>query len=155
MTLLHALQKVLSIVYYAGFDHFSEKVVSLAGTLSHTGKDRESVMLLGDIVYKFLDKDCLSYTGTSEKSDLTSLEIRFKKVNDLDSREEHLLRSSKVLEFRRLAMDRECSFPIEFIHSVDCIAGDIHHSASDLRTDRHGYRSARTFYGKSSFKSIC
>ena len=85
MTILHTLKEFLSISDHSGFYHLTEKVISFPRTLADTGKHRESVMLLGDVIYELLDKDRLTYTGTSEKSDLSSLEIRFKKVNDLDT----------------------------------------------------------------------
>ena len=42
-------------------------------------------MLVCYVIDKFLNKNCLSYTGTAEKSDLTTLKIRGNKVDNLDT----------------------------------------------------------------------
>ena len=42
-------------------------------------------MLFGDIVDKFHDKHGLTYSRTSEQTDLTAFGIRAQKVDDLDS----------------------------------------------------------------------
>ena len=42
-------------------------------------------MLGSDVSDKFLNKDCLTYTCASEKSDLTTLLIRAKEIDDLDT----------------------------------------------------------------------
>ena len=61
------------------------KVVSLTGSLSNTCKYRISAVLGRDVSDKLLDKDCLTYTGTAEEADLTTLLIRTQKINDLDT----------------------------------------------------------------------
>ena len=38
MTLFHALEELLSVSYDSGFDHLAKQVVTLAGTLAHSGK---------------------------------------------------------------------------------------------------------------------
>ena len=101
-------------------------------------------MLLGDIVDQFLDEHSLTDTGSSEKTDLSSLKVRFQKVNDLDSCEQHLLRSGQVFELRRFAMNRESTLAVKFLHAVDGISCHIHHTSADLRSDRHSDRPART-----------
>ena len=55
MTFLHALFKRLPIFDDAGLYHFAEQVVTLPGTLADSGKDGESVVFLGNVVYQFLD----------------------------------------------------------------------------------------------------
>ena len=47
---------------------------------------------------KFLNKNCLTYSGTAEKTDLTSLGIGFKKVDDFDSRFKDLNCGALILE---------------------------------------------------------
>ena len=42
-------------------------------------------MLGSDILDQLLDKDCLTNTGTTEQTDLTTFCIRCKKVDNLDS----------------------------------------------------------------------
>ena len=40
-------------------------------------------MLLSDIVDKFLDEHCLADSCSTEKSDLSALQVRLKKIYDL------------------------------------------------------------------------
>ena len=94
-------------------------------------------MFLCDIVDKLLDEHGLSYARTTEEADFSSLEVRLQKVDDLDSGEENLLRGLQILEFRRLAVDRQFSLAGKLAKSVDSIARDIHHATSDLGPGRH------------------
>ena len=126
-----------------GFDHFPEKVVALAGTLAHAGEDGEAVMGLRDIVDQFLDEDGLAHAGTAEQADLAALEVRLQQVDDLDAGEKDLLRSRKIFELRRFAVDRERILPGEGAHAVDGLAHDVHHAAADLRAYRHRDRGTR------------
>ena len=48
-------------------------------------------MLLRNIIDQFLDKNGLSDSGTSEKTDLSTFEIRLKKVNHLYSGKQNFL----------------------------------------------------------------
>src|SRR5699024_4864551 len=57
----------------AGFFHFCPEIVSLTGTFSYSSEDRISAVLCGDILDQLLDQHCLTYAGTSEKTDLTAL----------------------------------------------------------------------------------
>ena len=112
-------------------------------------------MLLSNVIDKFLDKDSLTDTGTAEESDLTSLKVWFKKVDHLDSCKKNLLRCCKILEFWRLAMDRERILTVQGCHSINGISGHIHDSTPDLSTDRHGNRRTGTYRLKTSSKAIC
>ena len=62
-------------------------------------------MSLGNIVDKLHDKHCLSYAGTTEESDFSSFEIRLQKVNDLDTRGEHLLCRGEFFVLGGFTMD--------------------------------------------------
>ena len=112
-------------------------------------------MLLCNIVDEFLDKHSLSNSGSSEKSDLSSLEVRFEKIDHLDSCEKYFLRCCKILKLRRFTMYREGSVSGEVTHSVYGFTDHIHHTASDLGTDRHRYRRTGTDDLHSSFESVC
>ena len=112
-------------------------------------------MFLCNVVDQLLDEHGLTYSGSTEETDLSSLEIRLEKIDDLDTCEEHLLRGSQVLELRRLPVDRECAFAVEFLHSVDGLADNVHHAASDLRADRHCDRRTCALSFHSAIQSVC
>ena len=94
-------------------------------------------MGLRDVVDEFLDEDGLSHAGAAEQADLAALEVGFQQVDDLDTREQDLLRCGQVLEFRGFAVDREGFRPGKGVQAVDGLADDVHHAAADLRADRH------------------
>lgn len=51
-----------------GLNHFMVQVVSLTGTLSHTGKHRVTTMGLGHIVDQLHDQHSLAYTSSAKQS---------------------------------------------------------------------------------------
>ena len=111
-------------------------------------------MLLSDIIDKFLDKHRLADSRSTEQSDLSSLEIRLQKVYNLDSGEEHLLRSRKVFELRRLTMNRKSAIIIQRGDSVNGFAHNIHDASPDLRAHGHRYRRIRAGHLKSAAESV-
>ena len=66
MSFLHALFESFSIADNPGFYHLTEQVITLTGTLSHSGKYRKTIMFLGYIVNQLLDKHRFAYTGATE-----------------------------------------------------------------------------------------
>lgn len=66
-------------------DHFMIQIISFSGSFSDSCEYRVTTMSSGHIVDKFLNEDSLSYTGSSEESDLSSLSIRSQKIDDLDT----------------------------------------------------------------------
>ena len=54
------------------------QVVTLTGTLTYTGEYGISAVLGRDITDQLLDQYSLTYTGTTEQTDLTTLLIRAK-----------------------------------------------------------------------------
>lgn len=67
----------------SGLNHFMVQVVTLAGTFTDTGKHGVTTVGLGDIIDQFHDQYGLPDTGTTEQTDLTSLGIGGKQVDDL------------------------------------------------------------------------
>ena len=66
-------------------DHLVEKIVTLTGALTDTGEHGETTVSLGDVVNKLHDKHGFADTGTTEKTNLSSLGVGAQKINDLDS----------------------------------------------------------------------
>ena len=61
------------------------QVVTLTGTLAYTGEYGISAVLGCDITDQLLDQYGLTYTSTTEQTDLTTLLIRAEQVNDLNT----------------------------------------------------------------------
>jgi peptide chain release factor 1 len=89
----------------SSLNHLVVKIISLTGALSDTGEHRVTTVVHGNIVNKFHDNDSLSYTGTSEKSDLTTLGVRSQQVNNLNTSHKNLLGLTLLSEERGRAMD--------------------------------------------------
>ena len=155
MAFLHAFQEFFSIADDSRLDHFAKKVVSFPCTFSNSSKNRKAVMFLCNIIDEFLDKDSLAHTGTSEKSDLSSLEVWLEQVNDLDTSKKNLLGSRKILELRRFPMNRESTIFLKVTHAVDSLANYIHDPAADLRTYRHGNRRTGTYRLHAPSEPVC
>ena len=97
-------------------------------------------MLLRDVIDKLFDKDCLSYTCTTEQTNLTSFQVRLKQVDDFDAGKQYLFTSLQVFELRRFAMYRESSRTIQLVHAVDNLPSNVHQTSFYLVAYRHGNR---------------
>ena len=67
------------------FNHFVIKIAIISSNLTDTGEYEITTMSLSDIVNQLHDKYSLAYTVTTEKTNLTSLSIRSKKIDDLNT----------------------------------------------------------------------
>mmetsp|Transcript_15641 Transcript_15641/g.22907 ORF Transcript_15641/g.22907 Transcript_15641/m.22907 type:complete len:226 (-) Transcript_15641:541-1218(-) len=65
-------------LYNSGLNHFVVEIVSFTSSLSHSGKYRETSVLLGNIVDQFHNKHRLSDSGSSKESDLSTPSVRGK-----------------------------------------------------------------------------
>ena len=61
------------------------QVVSFSCSLAYTGKYGISAVLCSDVTDKLLNKNCLTNTGTAEKTDFTTLLIRAKEIYDFNT----------------------------------------------------------------------
>ena len=148
MAFRHRLLELLAIFDDSGLDHLPQQVVSFPCALADSGEDRESVVLLGDIVDELLDEHCLADSGPAEKSDLAAFKIRFKEVYDLDAGIEHFLCGLEIFKLRRFTMDRQRILHDKTVHPVYGLTDDIHDTPANLRADRHLDR----FAGAGDFK---
>ena len=73
-------------------NHFVVQIISFTGTFSNSSKDRVTSVVHGNVVNKFHDNNSLSDTSSSEKTNLSSLGVGGKKINDLDTSDKNFLR---------------------------------------------------------------
>jgi hypothetical protein len=85
--------------------HLVVEIVTLTGALADTGKHGVTTVRLCDVVDELHDKHGLADTGTTEQTDLASLRVRGKEVNDLDARDQDLRLDLHVGERRGLGVD--------------------------------------------------
>ena len=152
--LFHGLVEGFSILDHTTFEHIAQQVITLTRTLSHSGKHRVSVVSFGDVVDKLHDKHCLTYTGTSEESDFTTLHVGFEQVDNLDTGSQHLFVGRQFVKLRSLAVDRISALHVKFLHTVDRLTDNIHHTALDLVAGRHGDRTSRSHDIQAALQSV-
>eukprot|EP01083_Nonionella_stella_P023190 64104_1 len=87
-------------------NHLVVKIVTLTSTLSDTSEDRVSSVVHGNVVNKFHNNNGLSYSGSSEETNLTSLGVRGKKIDNLDSGDEDILCLSLLAKGRSRSVKR-------------------------------------------------
>ena len=136
----HPLFKCFSVADYAGFNHFAQEVVALAGPFAHAGENGEAVVFLGNVVDEFLDEYGLSHAGTAEQTDLATLQVGFQQVDDLDTRSQDFLRGSQFFKFRRFAVNGQGALLGETTQTVNGLARNIQHAPANLGAHRHGDR---------------
>ena len=151
---LHTFFECFAIANNTRLNHFTKQVVTFTRTLTYSGKYRESIMFLGNVIDKFLNQYGFSDSRTTEQTDLTTFGIRFEQVDHLDTRKEYLLHGSQIFEFGRIAVNGICTFPVEFLHTVNRIADHIHQSPFNLFTNRHCYRTSGRAHFHASLKSV-
>ena len=134
-----SFSELFAIADNVRLNHLTQQVVALACTFSHSGKNRESVVPLGYVIYKFHYEHSLAHTGTAKEADFSSLAIRFKKVNYLYARIQHLFNSGEFFEFWSLTMYWICTFTVEFLETVNGVTHNVHHASFYLCTYRHCY----------------
>ncbi len=137
----HALLELLAIFHHTALDHLSKEVVTFTCTLTDTGEHRETVVTLGDIIDKLHDKHGLTYTGTTEKTDFTTLAVRLEKVDHLNACGKDFGTRREVLELRRWLVDRAQVLAFERRQFVDSLAHHIEQTAFDLVAGRNGNRT--------------
>ena len=117
--------------------HLGPEVITLSGTLSYSCKNGISAMLRRNIADQLLNEHRLADTCTSEQSDLTTLCIRGKQVNDLDAGLEHFYDRALLLEARRLSVDTPVLLLLQLLTAVDRIAEHVEQSSQRLLSYRN------------------
>ena len=77
-------------------------------------------MLCGNVLDQLLDQDCLTNTGTTEQTDLTTFCIWCKKVDDLDSRLQDLYYRTLIFKCRRFSVDYPFFCILDLFSIINC-----------------------------------
>ncbi len=127
-----------AIFHDTRFDHLTQQVVALTGTLTHTGEHGETTIALGDVVDELLDQYGFAHTGTTEETDLATLCIGLDQVDYLDTGEQYLGGSAQVFKQRRLGVDRAAVYLGYGGQAVDGITRYVEQAAVDRFARGHG-----------------
>merc|ERR1719341_2015805 len=79
-------------------NHLVVQIVALPGPLTDTSEHRETTVSLGNVVDQLHDKDSLADSGTTEETDLTSLTVGGKQVDNLDTGDKDFLLDGHLVE---------------------------------------------------------
>merc|ERR1719328_940247 len=86
-------------------NHLVVQIVALPGPLADTGEHRETTVSLGNVVDQLHDKHSLADTSAAEETNLTSLTVGGKQVDDLDTSDKDLLLDRHLVEVGSLSVD--------------------------------------------------
>jgi hypothetical protein len=94
-------------------------------------------MTHGDVVDEFHDKHSLSDTGTTEETNLTSLGIGGKEINNFNAGLENLFSATELGEGGRLTMDGVTLLALDGSALIDGLTSDTHDTTKSGFSDRN------------------
>merc|ERR1719328_875704 len=86
-------------------NHLVVQIVALPGPLADAGEHGETTVSLGNVVNQLHDKHSLADASAAEKTNLTSLTVGGKQVDDLDTSDKDLLLNGHLVEVGSLSVD--------------------------------------------------
>ncbi len=152
--LVHLAVDERHLVDHARLAHLEVEVVALARALADAGEDRETAVLLRDVVDQLHDRDRLADAGAAEEPDLAALDVRGDQVDDLDARLEDLDGRREVAERGRLAVDRPALHALGRRLLVDGLADHVPDPAERRRADRNRDRCARVRHRRPAREAV-
>ena len=78
-------------------------------------------MLCGNVLDQLLDQDCLTNTGTTEQTDLTTFCIWCKKIDNLNTCFQDFYSRFLMFEIRRISVDDPFLFSLKGRTVIYCI----------------------------------
>merc|ERR1719356_1105610 len=87
------------------FNHLIVQIVTLTGSFSYSSKYRVTSVGFGNIVNQFHNQDSFADSSTTEKTNLTSLGIGGKKIDNLDTSDQNFLLNAHFLESRGFSVN--------------------------------------------------
>ena len=130
------------------------QVVTLTGTLTYTGEYGISAVLGCDITDQLLDQYGLTYTSTTEQTDLTTLLIRAEQVNDLNTGLQQFCVRRLLCEGRCGTVDRLVRHSCRYRLVINRLTQYIKYSAQGILSYRYGNGGSGGDSLHSSHKSV-
>ena len=140
--LIHLTIDQNGFVENPGFLHFAVQIITLTGTFSDARKNRNTVMIIRDVIDQLFDQDCFADAGATEQTDLAALGIRADQVNDLDAGFKNFRRRHLLLKGRRGAVDAPVLRGIGCGLIVNRISQQVKHTADAAFADRNRNRAS-------------
>ena len=111
-------------------------------------------MLGSDILDQLLNQDCLTNTGTTKQTDLTTLCVRSKKVDDFDSCFQDLNCRFLFFKTRRISVDYPMLCIIQRFSTIYCLPENVEQSSQSTVTYRNFDSTSCSNYFSVSLKSL-
>jgi len=135
--LVHLTVHQGGLVQNAGFLEFVVEVVTLAGALTHAGEDRQTAMVLGDVVDHLHENNGLAHAGAAEQAHLAALGEGDQEVHDLDAGFEHFNLGVLIHEGGSAAVNAQAFVAFDGAHFVNGTTHDVDDAAQSADADRH------------------
>merc|ERR1712061_370362 len=119
-------------------NHLVVQIVALPGPLADTSEHRETTVSLGNVVDQLHDKDSLADSGSAEETNLASLTVGGKQVDDLDTGDKDFLLDGHLVEVRSLSVDGLALVSGDGAPLVDRVADHVDDAAKGLLAHRDG-----------------
>ena len=103
-------------------------------------------MLCGNVLDQLLDQDCLTNTGTTEQTDLTTFCIWCKKVDNLNTCFQDFYSRFLMFEIRRISVDDPMLLSLQGFSTIDGLSQYVEQSSQCLFT----YRNLNSFTGSNN-----
>jgi len=116
-------------------NHLVVEIVTLSSSLSDTGEDRVTTMRFGDVVDQLHNEDSLADSGTTEETNLTTLYVWGKEIDDLDTSLENLDGRAGLDKFWWWGVDSLEGVSLDWASLVDWGTNDVDNSAEGGGTD--------------------
>eukprot|EP00056_Hartaetosiga_gracilis_P017347 m.7005 g.7005 ORF g.7005 m.7005 type:complete len:506 (+) comp5634_c0_seq1:128-1645(+) len=142
-------------INHTTFNHLMVQIVTLTGALTNTSKHRETRVLLCNIVDQFHNKHSLSDTSTSKESNLSTLCVWGKKVNDLNT---SFKNSSCGLHFsqnRGFSVNRHKRVSLNGTTLINWLSNNIHNTTKGSSSNGNCDGSASIRHSLSTNKTFC
>ena len=139
----------------AGIFHFVIQIVPFTGTFTNAREHRHTTVCFRDVVDQFLNGHGFTHTGTTEQTNLTTLQIWAQQVNNLNTRYQLLGFGGLVNEQRRVAVNGVTFFGLRCWHIVNRVTDHVQNTTQCFRANRNGDRFTRIQNFCAANQTIC
>ena len=108
-----------------------------------------------DVVDQFLNKNCLTNTGTTEQPNLTTFCVRREKVDNFDACDQHFGRSGLRFERWGISVDRATLFLTDWTTFIDWLTDDVHDATKCGFTNWHSDRAVSVSHSLTANEAFC
>src|SRR5699024_7762360 len=141
--LIHLAEDQGGVFENVCFVHLDPEVITFTSTLTNAGEDRGTTKVASNTGNHFLNQNGLTNTGTTEQTNLSTLNVWGEQVDDLDSGLHHLGGGFKISKVWWLAVDWPTFLNIELRNvNVEGVAQGVEDVALDDIANGYGDWSA-------------